>query len=73
MANRTLQSSNVTFLDQTDDNRLDVYISSNHPNVQILNTTSGAYTPDWSTNNLKLTATAYMGIFVKRAPDARHR
>ena len=60
MANRTLQSSNVTFLDQTDDKQLDLYISSNHPNVQIFNTTSGSYTPDWSKDNLKLTVEAYI-------------
>ena len=61
MANRILQSSNVTFMDVTDDTKLDVYISSNHPNVQILNTTSGTYTPDWASDNLKLNASVYVG------------
>ena len=57
---KTITSSVVTFMDTTDDNQLGLYISSNHPTVQILNTTSGTYTPDWSVENLSLTADAYI-------------
>ena len=61
MANRILQSSNVTFMDVTDDTKLDIYISSNHPNVQILNPRTGAYTPDWTRDKLELNASIYIG------------
>lgn len=57
---KTITSANATFMDTTDDNQLSIYISSNHPTVQILNTTSGSYTPDWSEENLQLTADAYV-------------
>ena len=58
---KTITSGSIVFMDATDENRLDLYISSNQPNIQILNTTSGAYTPDWGVNNLQLNAVAYMG------------
>ena len=57
MANKTFHSSTVTFLDRTDERKLEVYISSNHPTVQIKNQNTNEYTPDWSTTNLTLEAT----------------
>lgn len=60
MASKTLHSSNITFMDTTDDRKLDVYISSNHPNVQLYNSNTKVYTPDWSTTNLQLTANIYL-------------
>ena len=60
MANKILHSSQVTFLDRTDERKLDVYISSNHPTVQIKNQNTGEYTPDWSKVNLQLSAEAYI-------------
>ena len=42
-----IQSMPLTFIDQTDSRKLEVYIKSNLPTVQILNSNSGAYTPDW--------------------------
>ena len=60
MANKTFHSSTVTFLDRTDERKLEVYISSNHPTVQIKNQNTGEYTPDWSTTNLQLSANAFI-------------
>ena len=56
MADKIFHSTAVTFVDMTDSRILDVYISSNHPTVQIcnVNKTPLEYTPDWSVNNLKL-------------------
>lgn len=44
---KTFQSTPITFIDQTDSRKLEVYIKSNLPTVQIFNGNSGAYTPDW--------------------------
>jgi len=60
MASKTLHSSNITFMDTTDDRKLDIYISSNHPTVQIYNSNTKVYTPDWSTTNLQLSAEIYL-------------
>lgn len=55
----TLQSNMLTVVDQTDNRKLEVYIKSNMPTVQILNTNTGAYSPDWS-SGLELTADVYL-------------
>ena len=60
MANKTFHSSTVTFLDRTDERKLEVYISSNHPTVQIKNQNTGEYTPNWSTTNLQLSADVFI-------------
>ena len=60
MANKIFHSSTVTFLDRTDERKLEVYISSNHPTVQIKNQNTGEYTPDWSTTSLQLSADVYI-------------
>lgn len=57
---KTITSGNITFLDRTDDRKLDVYISSNHPTVQIHNSNTDTYTPDWSATNLQLSAQVYL-------------
>jgi hypothetical protein len=44
---KTFQSTPITFIDQTDSRKLEVYITSNLPTVQIFNGNSGAHTPDW--------------------------
>ena len=51
-----IQSTPITFIDQTDSRKLEVYIKSNLPTVQIFNSNSGAYTPDWREGE-KLTLT----------------
>lgn len=60
MANKVFHSSTVTFLDRTDERKLEVYISSNHPTTQIKNQNTNEYTPDWSVTNLQLRATVYL-------------
>lgn len=60
MASKTLHSSNITFMDTTDDRKLDIYISSNHPTVQLYNSNTKVYTPDWSTTNLQLSVEIYL-------------
>lgn len=45
---KTFQSTPITFIDQTDSRKLEVYIKSNLPTVQIFNGNSEAYTPDWT-------------------------
>ena len=60
MANKIFHSSSVTFLDRTDERKLEIYISSNHPMVQIKNQNTNEYTPDWSTTHLQLSADIYM-------------
>lgn len=48
---KTFQSTPITFIDQTDSRKLEVYITSNLPTVQIYNQNkveSEAYTPDWT-------------------------
>lgn len=60
MALKTIHSSNITFMDTTDDRKLNVYISSNHPTVQLYNSNTKVYTPDWSITNLQLSAEIYL-------------
>ena len=57
-----ITSQPLVFLDTTDSRKLEVYISSNHPTVQLYNANNrtNQYTPDWSKTSLKLTA----GIFL---------
>lgn len=55
----TLQSNMLTVVDQTDNRKLEVYIKSNMPTVQIFNQNTGAYSPDWS-SGLELTADVYL-------------
>ena len=44
---KTFQSTPLTFIDQTDSRKLEVYIKSNLPTAQIFNQNTGAHTPDW--------------------------
>ena len=55
----TLQSNMLTVVDQTDNRKLEVYIKSNMPTVQIFNQNTEAYSPDWSAG-LELTADVYL-------------
>ena len=45
---KTITSTPITFIDQTDSRKLEVYITSNMPTVQIFNGNSGVYTPNWT-------------------------
>ena len=60
MASQIIRSSSVTFLDTTDDRKLEVYIASTLPTTQIFNANNGTYTPDWSTTNLQLNAYVFL-------------
>lgn len=60
MANQTVKSTTITFLDYTDSRKLEVYISSNHPTVQIYNPNNKTYSPNWSDTNLILSATVFL-------------
>ena len=62
MADKIFHSTAVTFVDMTDSRILDVYISSNHPTVQLcnVNKTPLEYTPNWSVTNLELKASFYL-------------
>ena len=60
MASKTLHTNQITFMDLTDDRKLDVYITSNLPITQIKDSNAGTYTPDWSSTNLVLNADIYL-------------
>lgn len=60
MASQTIRSSSVTFLDTTDDRKIEVYIASNLPTTQIFNINNDTYTPDWSSTNLTLSANVFL-------------
>lgn len=53
------QSNTLTIVDQTDSRKIEVYIKSNMPTVQIFNSNTGAYSPDWS-SGLELAADVYL-------------
>ena len=59
---RTITSNVVNFMDTTDNRKLDVYITSNLPQVQIKNSNTNpiAYTPNWASTPLVLGADAYL-------------
>ena len=56
MATRTITSNSITFMDTSDERKLEVSVESNLPTVQIYNPNNGSYAPDWQANNLKLKA-----------------
>ena len=60
MAQQTLTTNPVTFLDYTDSRKLDVYITSNLPQTQIYNPNSGAYSPDWKATPLILSSDIFL-------------
>lgn len=57
---KTMTSNSVVFMDTTDNRKLDVYITSNLPQIQIRNANTNAYTPDWTSTPLILEADAYL-------------
>lgn len=50
-----LRSSPITFVDLSDQQKLNLYITSNLTHMQVKDSDSGEYNPDWSTVNLVLT------------------
>jgi len=61
-----ITSQPLTFLDTTDSRKLEVYISSNHPTIQLYDVNNKGYTPDWSTTNLKLSADVFLDSAEKK-------
>ena len=59
---KTITSGVVNFMDTTDNRKLDVYITSNLPTVQIKNSNTNpvTYTPNWTSTPLVLGADAYL-------------
>lgn len=56
-----IQSTPITFIDQTDSRKLETYLKSNLPNIQIYNSNTKTYTPDWRTGEkLILTANIFL-------------
>lgn len=53
------KSSALTIVDQTDNRKFEIYIKSNMPTMQIRNSNTGAFSPDWS-SGLELTADVYL-------------
>ena len=70
MASKTLHSNSITFLDYTDNRKLEAYINSNLPTVQTYNPNTLVYTPDWSLTNLVLSADIYLDS--KNVTDSEH-
>jgi hypothetical protein len=59
-------SQPLTFLDTTDSRKLEVYIASNHPTIQLYDSNSKLYTPDWSIINLTLRADVFLDSAEKK-------
>lgn len=57
---RTLTSNNITFINNTDNRKLEVHITSNLPTTQIYDRNNQTYTPDWSSINLILNTRVYL-------------
>ena len=62
---RVITSNNITFMDTSDERKLEVFISSNLPTSQIYNSNTGAYSPDWMVNNLVLEASIFLNSIEK--------
>ena len=59
---KTLTSSQLTFVDITDQRKLSAYLTSNLTTIQTLD--SGKYNPDWTTNPLVITPQ----VFIDQTP-----
>lgn len=55
-----LTSSQLTFVDITDQRKLSAYITSNLTTIQIKDSDVGTFSPDWSTTNLVLTPNIFL-------------
>lgn len=57
---KTITSGSVTFVDLSDNRKLEAYITSNLPTTQIYNQNTKIYEPNWQTTNLQLSANIYL-------------
>ena len=55
-----INSNSITFIDNTDNRKLEVYITSNLPATQIYDVNTKTYSPDWSKTNLNLSIDVYL-------------
>ena len=62
MATKVLTSSQLTFVDITDQRKLSAYLTSNLTTIQTLD--SGTYSPSWSSTNLVVTPQ----VFIDQTP-----
>lgn len=60
MAQKTVNSGKINFLDYTDLRKVEVYISSTLPTSQIYNGNTDEYAPDWTETNLELSADVFL-------------
>ena len=60
MTSRTISSGKTTFINMTTKRKLEVYISSNLPTIQIYDSNDNSYTPNWSATRLTLRADIYL-------------
>lgn len=56
----TINSNSITFIDNTDNRKLEVYITSSLPTTQIYDVNTKTYSPDWSKTNLNLSIDVYL-------------
>ena len=52
-------TSQVTLVDFSDAKSLQLFVETNHPSIQIYNTSTSSYNPDWQNNHLIMTLSAY--------------
>lgn len=57
---KTITSSSITFIDNTDNRKIEAFISSNLPTTQIYNVNTQEYSPDWASQPLTLIPTVYL-------------
>ena len=59
---KTVNTSQISFMDTSDNRKLEAYIASNLPTVQVYdpNDNPATYTPDWTSTNLTLTADIFI-------------
>ena len=59
---RVITSNSITFMDTSDERKLELSIESNLPTSQLYNSNTGAHSPDWTTKNLVLEACATLDL-----------
>lgn len=55
-----INSNSILFIDNTDNRKLNVYITSNLPTTQIFDPNNKKYSPNWSETNLNLSIDVYL-------------
>lgn len=55
-----LSSSQITFVDITDQRKLSAYLTCNRTTIQIYDTDASTYNPSWDTSNLVITPQVFL-------------